>query len=672
MINKRVASQKAKQQITELRQEIEEHNRRYYLLDAPTISDADYDGLLRKLEALETKHPELASPDSPTQRPGTPPISEFETVEHLRPMLSLANVFNVEELTEFATRIDAAIDGTPIIYTCEPKLDGVAVNLLYEKGRFVQAATRGDGTNGENITENIRTLGSVPLKLGKSKASIPKVIEVRGEVVISNRDFRALNMQREEEGEPVFANPRNAAAGSLRQLDSSITASRPLSFYCHSQGAVDPQRLLSHAAFLAAAGDWGFTIHPDTRRLRSVEEIEAYYQRLTEERDNLEVEIDGVVIKVDSFELQDRLGELSRSPRWAVAYKFKPRQTETRINDITASVGRLGTITPVAELEPVALAGVTVSNASLHNMDEIERKDIRIGDHVVVERAGDVIPYVVRALAEKRTGKEKRFRMPKKCPSCRSDVVRLEGEAAYRCTGRSCPAQLKETVRHFASKTTMDIDGLGEKLVTVLVDQEMVGSFVDLYRLDVDSVAELERMGPKSAQNLIDAIAKSKTQSLERFIHALGIRHVGETAASKLASEFRSIKKLAAASEEELIAIDGIGAEMAASVCAFFADEGNRALIAELASVGVDPKFEARRSSGPLDGKKLVVTGTLSMPRNRIKELIQQAGGTAASSVSAKTDYLVAGADPGSKLKKAEENGVEIIDEKALMKILGV
>jgi DNA ligase (NAD+) len=496
-------------------------------------------------------------------------------------------------------------------------------------------------------------------------------IEIRGEVVIEIADFVRLNTEREEEGQPVFANPRNAAAGALRQLDSSVTASRPLLFFAHSAGWAEPQPFARHSEFLATAADWGFRVHPRIRRARSLEDILSYYERLASERDGLGVDIDGIVIKVDSFAEQEKLGQVSRSPRWAAAFKFKARQAVTRIRDIVPSVGRLGTVTPVAELEPVPLGGVTISNASLHNMDEIERKDVRIGDWVTIERAGDVIPYVVGPLIEKRDGSERKFVMPQKCPACGAAVERLEGEVAFRCTSRNCPAQLRETLRHFASKSAMDIDGLGDKLVAQLVESGLVGSFADLYRLEADALAGLERMGPKSAANLVAAIDASRARPLNRLLYALGIRHVGEFAARVLAQAFGSIDGLMGASEEDLVAIDGIGPELALSVKAFFEDTENCKLLRELEKVGIEPAPLAAATSGTLAGKSFVITGTLSLPRNRVKELVQAAGGTVASAVSKKTDYLVAGEEAGSKLKKATELGVTVLTERELLDLMG-
>lgn len=653
--------------VAELRHQIEEHNRRYYLLDAPVISDAEYDSLLRELEKIENEHPAHAAPDSPTQRPGAPPLDAFEQSAHLRPMLSLANALDTNELDDFLARVEKGLGRSDVVYVCEPKLDGVAVNLLYEAGELVSAATRGDGTVGEDITPNARTVQSIPLKLAGRKRSLPARVEVRGEVVIGKSHFAALNDEREQEGASPFVNPRNAAAGSLRQLDSTVTAARPLDFFAHGHGLIEPTRFKRHAEFLARAGEWGFRTDASIRAARSRDEIVAYCESLAATRDERDVDIDGVVIKIDALVDQDRLGELSRSPRWAIAYKFKPRQAVTRIRDIVPSVGRLGTITPVAELEPVFVGGVTVSNASLHNMDEIARKDIRIGDHVTVERAGDVIPYVVGPLVEKRDGSERPFEMVDSCPACGSHVVRLEGEVAYRCSGSSCPAQLGERLQHFAGKSAMDIDGLGEKLVNNLTAAGLVGNVADLYRLKAEQVASLERMGPTSAANLIAAIDTSKTRPLGRLIFALGIRHIGEHAARILARAFGNLAALAAADADALLVLDGIGPEMVSAVRAFFDDEGNRALIASLTEAGVAPTAEAEIVKGDLSGKTFVITGTLSLPRNRVKELIQASGGTVTSSVSGKTDFLVAGENPGSKLKKAEEFGVRVLEEQELL-----
>ncbi len=658
-----------------LARELEEHNRRYYLLDDPAISDAEYDGLLRELEQLEAEHPGLSHPGSPTQRPGTAPLESFEPFTHLRPMLSLANLFDEQELGEFLERVDKGLSGESCDFVLEPKLDGVAVNLLYEDGRLLAAGTRGDGRRGEDVTANVRTLASVPIELlAVDGREPPARLELRGEVVIAKADFARLNLDRDEAGEPVFANPRNAAAGSLRQLDSAVTASRPLVFYAHSHGVCEPVGFEKHSDFLAWAGRAGVLVHPRVRRRQGQSAILSWCRELERDREQLDVDIDGAVIKVDSLEQQRRLGELSRSPRWASAWKFKARQATTRLLAINASVGRLGTITPVAELEPVNVGGVVVSNASLHNTDEIRRKDIRVGDLVVVERAGDVIPQLVSSLADERDGSEKRFRMPRKCPSCRSPIKRQKGEVAHRCNNRSCPAQLRETLRHFASRNAMDIDGLGEKLVAVFVDNGMVASFADLYRLDTEAVAALDRMGEKSAEKLATAIDGSRDRPLSRLLFALGIRHVGESAARSLARAFGSLDALARADEQALVDIDGVGPEMAASLLAFFADPANRTMLDELVAAGLRPTPEitlATSEASALSGKTVVLTGTLSIARNRAKDLVQAAGATVSSTVSKRTDYLVAGENPGSKLRKAEQLGVEVLDEDGLMRLLG-
>ncbi|MFN2427877.1 MAG: NAD-dependent DNA ligase LigA, partial [Candidatus Binatia bacterium] len=583
-----MAARTARQRVLELRRLIAGHNEAYYQRDAPTVSDAEYDELMRELESLEQTHPELLDPSSPTQRPGAKPAAAFQPAPHLRPMLSLANVFDRASLEEFAARVRKAIPQDPVRYAVEPKLDGLALSLLYENGRLVRAATRGDGSVGEDVTANAHTVKNIPARLAASKQQpAPARIEVRGEIVIRKRDFAQLNSEREELGENVFANPRNAAAGSLRQLDPSITASRPLIFLAHSHGAIEPSDFDAHSSYLEAAVAWGFEVSPGAATYESIDEVEAYHAALESGRDGLEVDIDGVVVKVDARTQQEILGEVARSPRWAVAFKFKPRQAVTRVRNIFASVGRLGSLTPIAELEPVAVGGVTVSRASLHNMDEIERKDVRIGDLVTIERAGDVIPYVVGPIISERTGAEKKFVMPEQCPACGSPVARLDGEAAYRCSDRQCPAQFKEALRHFAGKGAMDIDGLGDKIVAQLADQRLVATFADLYRLDVATLAELERtperseddtdvaargprkaikVGTKTAEKIVAAIANSRVRSLDRLVIALGIRHVGESAARVLARKFGSIEALAEAEAAALTDIDGIGAEMAASI----------------------------------------------------------------------------------------------------------
>ncbi len=625
-----MASEHARAEVDRLRAEIERHNRLYYAHDAPEITDAEYDGLFRRLLELESAHPELRSADSPTQRVGTAPTERFKSVRHTLPMLSLANAMAEDEVREFEGRIRRILelgDDLDVTYVAEPKLDGLAIELVYEDGRLVVGSTRGDGTTGEDVTVNLKTIETVPHRLARVSAKAPKLperLEVRGEVILTRAGFQRLNADRAERGEPVFANPRNAAAGSLRQLDPAITASRPLELFCHSAGAITGARFATHSEFLATLEQWGLQTNPLNRRCPDLATALAQYATLVATRDTLPYEIDGMVLKVDDLRLQEILGQVSRSPRWAIAYKFKAQQAETRVNDIVASVGRLGTLTPVAELEPVVVGGVTVRNASLHNMDEIERKDVRRGDTVVIERAGDVIPYVVRVVKEKRAGRPRRFRMPTRCPipGCGGHVVREEGEAAYRCINAACPAQLKSRIRHFASRSAMDIDGLGEKLVDQLVERGLVHDFADLYRVDTSTFAGLDRMAEKSAANLSNAIAASKHPDLARFLYALGIRHVGEHLARVLAERFRDVRAILAADEATLLEVQGIGPEVAASVRAFADDPKNRAVVAHLLGAGVEPETPAA-PSGALAGKTFVLTGGLdSMTRGEAESRI--------------------------------------------------
>lgn len=659
-----------------LRREIEEHNYRYYVLDSPIISDAEYDRLFRRLVELEEKYPFLRTPDSPTQRVGAPPSEKFETVRHSLPMLSLDNVMREEDFLEFDRRVrKGARTQDPVEYYAEPKLDGVAVELVYERGVLTVGSTRGDGINGENVTANVRTIRSVPLRLRSegSALPVPARLEVRGEVILPRAAFEKLNRERAEQGEPLFANPRNAAAGSLRQLDPRVTAHRPLDIFVHSPGLIEGVELSTQAEFIEACRGWGFKVNPLNRLCRGAREAIEYHREMGLRRAELPYDVDGVVIKVNSFALQRTLGEVSRSPRWAVAFKFEAQQATTRVLDIVPSVGRTGTITPVASLEPVQVGGVTVSSASLHNMDEVERKDIRIGDWVVVERAGDVIPYVVKSIPERRTGRERRFRMPDRCPACGSPVVREEGAAAYRCVGLQCPAKLRESIRHFASKNALNIDGLGEKLVAQLVERGLVRGVDDLYSLRKEQLVSLDRMGEKSAQNLLDQIEKSKNTTLPRLIYALGIPQVGEHIARVLAEHFGSLEALERASEEELTAVPEIGPETARQIRAFFSVPANRRVIQRLLDAGVRPHAERRPGrGGPLDGKTFVITGTLSLPREEVSRIIEAAGGKVTGSVSARTDFLVVGTEPGSKLDRARQLGVATIDEAELARILGV
>ncbi len=657
--------------IEHLRQELHRHNHRYYVLDDPEISDAEYDRLMQELIALEKAHPELYSPDSPSQRVGSPPLDKFETVEHSIPMLSLDNGFEDNDILEFDRRIRKLL-GTAdeIFYTAEPKMDGLAVELVYENGRLVLASTRGDGIRGEVITANIRTIGSVPLIL--QGQNIPSILEVRGEVFISREGFEKLNEQRSKENQPLFANPRNAASGSLRQLDSKITAKRPLEIFLYGIGRIEGVQLASHFESLMFLKSLGFRINPMIRANIPILQCLEYYRELSEKRHSLLYEIDGMVIKADSLDVQQRVGATSRSPRWAIAYKFKAIQETTKVLNIEVQVGRTGALTPVAHLEPVSVGGVTVSRATLHNEDEIRRKDIRIGDTVLIQRAGDVIPEIVKVIETARTGNEIVFVMPKQCPVCYGEVSRDKDEAVNRCTNLNCSAQLKERIRHFASKVAFDIEGMGEKLVEQLVDKGLVRSYPDIFRLDQAGLESLDRMGRKSAKNILDAIEKSKSIRLGKFLYALGIRHVGENIAELIAKQFQSIDNILSAKAADFEAIEGIGSEIAQSLERFFSSEDNRNIIQQISDSGVvlisEPQSE--KSKGRLNGKTFVLTGTLeTMTRNEAKAMIEKAGGKVTDSVSKKTSFVVVGASAGSKLEKAQQLGIAIIDENALKEL---
>jgi DNA ligase (NAD+) len=651
-----------------LRAEIDRHNYSYYVLDEPTVPDAEYDRLMRELQALEDSHPELRSPDSPTQRVGGQPLDGFEEVRHRTPMLSLANAFSEDEIRAFHERVIRGLESDHADCVAEPKLDGVAISLRYENGRLAQAATRGDGATGEDVTGNVRTIAAIPLIL--RGVGWPETLEVRGEIYMPLAGFRAYNAKARDDGLKELVNPRNGAAGSLRQLDPRITATRPLAFYAY--GAIGAALPGSHYEQLQLLREWGFPVNPEIRRVRDADGCLEYYRSMGEKRDGLAYEIDGVVFKVELRELQETLGFVSRAPRWAVAQKFPAQEEITRLLGIDIQVGRTGALTPVARLEPVFVGGVTVTNATLHNLDEIRRKDVRVGDWVVVRRAGDVIPEVARVVTERRAGELEPFDMPEACPACGSAVEREEGEAVFRCTGGLvCPAQRVRSIRHFASRKAMDIEGLGDKLVDQLVEAGMVHSIADLYRLDRDQLAGLERMGEKSADNLLNELERSKQPALGRLLYALGIREVGEVTAASLARHFGSLEKITAAEVEELVEVPDVGPVVAGHVHAFFREPHNREILAELERAGLRWQAEVvNEGEQPLAGQTWVLTGALSMPRARAKGLLESLGARVTGSVSAKTTVLLAGEAAGSKLTRAEKLGVEVIDEDAFTALM--
>jgi DNA ligase (NAD+) len=654
-----------------LRRELETHDHLYHALGAPRLTDSEYDELFRRLQTIEAAHPALVTPDSPTQRVGSAPLTHFETATHRQPMLSLQNVTSLEELAEWQARVLRLLGREQVDYVCEPKIDGVAVELVYETGLLTVAATRGDGLVGENVTAAVRTIRQVPLRLRSERRPVPRLLEVRGEVFLPVEAFHRLNREREEAGEAPFANPRNATAGSLKQLDPRVTARRPLDLGCHGVGTIDGAAVDSHQTLLAAFRDWGLPAVGHVARATGVDEVAAHFARLEAERDGLPFEIDGLVVKVDDRELQELLGQVSRSPRWAVAWKFKPRQATTRVERIVASVGRTGVLTPVAELEPVQVGGVTVRNVSLHNMDEVERKDVRVGDMILLERAGDVIPYVVKVLPERRGGGEQPFRMPEACPVCGAHVQRAEGEVAYRCLGLACPAKLKQAVRFYGSRTALDIEGLGEKLVEQLVDRGLVKDLADLYHLDEATLVDLDRMGTKSARNVRAQVERSKAAPLPRFLAGLGIRQVGEATAKALALHFGTLDAIMAATDDALQEVRDVGPEVAASIATFFAERRNRDVIMRLRAAGVAPTA-VEAETGALTGSTFVLTGTLaSMSRPEATRRIEAQGGRVVSSLSAKVQYLVVGEEPGSKLEKARKLGVATLDEAAFLARLG-
>ncbi len=657
------------EQIAELRRQIEYHNQLYYAQDAPEISDQEYDILLKHLQHLEAEHPELADEDSPTVRVGAAPLKSFAQVIHSVPMLSLGNTYDADDLIDFDQRVRSALDGEQPEYVVELKIDGLAVSLLYENGRFTRGATRGDGITGEDITANLKTIRNVPLSIDE-----PGTFEVRGEAYMPKRSFASLNQLREENQEPLFANPRNAAAGSLRQLDSSITAQRNLSVFIYALGQADRQ-FASHEEMLQHLSDLGFAVNTERKIFKSIEQVVEYCLSWKEKRHKLAYEIDGMVIKVNDCEQQEQLGFTARSPRWATAYKFPAEQAESIIKNIYVGVGRTGVLTPTAMLEPVHLAGTTVSNATLHNQDNIINKDIRIGDHVIVQKAGDIIPEIVRSLPEKRSGNEQIFIMPERCPECGQPVFRAEGEAAVRCPNNDCPARLREGLIHFVSRDAMDIDGLGPAVISLLINNGLVNSIADLYRLKKEDLILLERMGEKSADNLLSAIEKSKTRPLERLIFGLGIRHVGVKAAKQLAMHFGSMERLSSALPDEIQQLNDIGPRIAESLAEYFAQPDKQQMLDELSQMGINMMNSDTESSAdkikPVQDKIFVLTGTLEgFSRREAQELIEKAGGKVSGSVSKKTDYVIAGNEPGSKLTKAETLGITILNEEQFKSLI--
>ena len=658
----------ATKRVKELREAIDYHAYRYYALDDPEVADAEYDALNAELIALEEKFPALVTQDSPTQRVGTPPSDLFTPVAHRSPMMSLDNCFSLEELQAWGRRVERGI-GAAAGFVVELKMDGVAVNLIYEGGVLARGATRGDGRVGEDITSNLKTIRAVPLKL---RGKAPPVIEVRGEVYMRSDDFEKLNATLGEQSLKTFSNPRNSAAGSLRQKDPTVTASRNLSLVCHGVGAVQGKRFATHWEALQTVKELGLRINPENKQVETLDDVYAFCRHWEEHRHDVPYEIDGIVVKVDRIDQQDELGWTSKAPRWAIAYKFPPEERTTKLNDIFASVGRTGVVTPFASLETVFVGGVNITTATLHNEDEVERKDVRPKDTVIVRRAGDVIPEVVGPVLSKRPKGTRRWKMPKRCPSCDSELVRAEGEAATRCLNiYGCPAQKRERIFHFASRGGMDIEGLGYQTIVGLIERGYLEDVADIYRVTPDEVGELEGFGPKSIDNLMKAIEASRTRPLTSLLRALGIPHVGGAAAEVLAREVRSVEKLQAMSAEELEAIEGIGPVIAQAIAAFFSDEQNRAVLARLLEGGVQPVPPPKKKEGSLSGKNLVLTGGLAaFTRDEAIQAVEDRGGKITSSVSKKTDYVIVGDNPGSKYDKAVQLGIEILDEAAFKKLL--
>jgi DNA ligase (NAD+) len=671
------------EEIEGLREEIGHHNYRYYVLDSPVISDAEYDRLMRRLEELEARSPDLITPDSPTQRVGAKPIEAFGTITHTTPMLSLNNAFSAGEASELDERIKRHLQrGDEIEYVAEPKIDGLAIELIYADGRFLNGSTRGDGYTGEDVTLNLKTIKSIPMRLLSERFrnidaiahTMPERIEVRGEVFIPLEAFEKLNRTRAVDEEPPFANPRNAAAGSLRQLDPRITATRPLDIFCYGVGAVDRTSFTTHYEILEALREWGFKVNPHIKICRGIAEVIAYHEGMERLRGELPYEVDGIVVKVNSLALQEELGSLTRSPRWAFAYKFVPSQEVTVVKAIEVGVGRTGALTPVAIMEPVKVGGVTIERATLHNQEELERKDVRVGDTVIVQRAGDVIPEVVSVIHERRSGGEKPFAFPSSCPLCNAGVEKV-GAIHYCTGGLSCPAQLRETIRHFASKRAMNIEGLGDRHVEQLVDSGTIVDVADIFSITTEKLLTLERWGEKSALNLLAAIGNSKTPTLQRLIYALGIRQVGEHTARVLANEFGSIETLMGATVERLMEVGEIGPETAESIVDFFREAHNREVLEKLESAGVlFPKApKMTMGGGDLAEKSFLFTGSLnSVKREEAQRLVEERGGLAVSSVSKRVDYVVAGEAYGSKYEKAKKLGLKIIDEEEFRRMLGL
>ncbi len=658
-----------------LQKELTEHSRRYHVLDDPIISDGEYDRMMARLVEIETQYPTLSVADSPTKRVGAPPLDVFESAAHSIPMLSLDNAFEDEDVLAFHARNVKNLDFEKIIYTAEPKLDGVAVELTYENGLLVRATTRGDGINGEVITENVQTIKSIPLRLNKTQEPVPALLEVRGEIIIMHEAFERLNQTRLGRGEAVFANPRNAAAGSLRQLDSRVTATRPLTIFVYGVGLAEGILFETQAQMLKTLKAYGFPVNEHIQTHISIQEVLRFYNHLAEIRADLDYEIDGMVIKVDRMDMQQALGEKIKSPRWAIAYKFAAMQETSRILDVIVQVGRTGTLTPVALLEPTSVGGVVVARATLHNADEIKRKDIRIGDKVLIMRAGDVIPKVVKVIESARKGDERPFEMPETCPVCGSPVRRLADESAIKCINLTCRAQLTERIKHFVSKKGFDMEGLGKKIVDQLVNEGLIASFADLFTLDQERLAALDRQAEKSVSNMLKAIAASKQISFSRFLFALGIDHTGENAARLLAGQFETLEHLMAADKGTLENIHGMGEKTAASVMQFFSSPENKQILAQIQAAGVEIQNDlfARQTPAnhPFSGKTLVLTGTLeTLKRAEAKRQLQAFGAKVTSSVSARTDYLVAGRDAGSKLEKAERLGVTVLDEAELVRMI--